>query len=105
MTIEELAERCDPPLHYNYVGAIERGEYKNISLTGLLRISKGLKIPIEEIIRTNESDSDESTRKKMLDGLLMQINALDTNEMEFVVAVTNAIIDEMRVHKKRHSSR
>ena len=48
MTQEMLAERSD--LSTSYIKQIESGkEFKNISLTTLLKISKALEIPIQQL--------------------------------------------------------
>ncbi|MBU1134756.1 MAG: helix-turn-helix transcriptional regulator [Candidatus Omnitrophica bacterium] len=45
-TQEELAEKAD--MDYKYLGAIERGE-KNLTLTNIERIAKGLGIEIYQL--------------------------------------------------------
>lgn len=48
MTQEMLAERSD--LSTSYIKQIESGkEFKNISLTTLLKISKALEIPVQQL--------------------------------------------------------
>lgn len=54
MTQEELAEKCD--LSISYIKQIESGkEYKNVSLTVLLKISKALNVNVEKLFCFNES--------------------------------------------------
>ena len=44
---EELAEKCG--LHRTYIGSIERSE-RNVSLTNIQLIAKGLGVKIEELL-------------------------------------------------------
>ena len=45
---EKLAEKAD--LHPNYIGEVERAE-KTISVDALVRIAKGLKVPVVNLVR------------------------------------------------------
>ncbi len=45
---EKLAEKAD--LHPNYIGEVERAE-KTISVDALVRIAKGLKVPVATLVR------------------------------------------------------
>lgn len=47
LTQEQLAEKAD--LHHNFIGAVERGEME-ISLGSMVRISKALKISVQELV-------------------------------------------------------
>jgi transcriptional regulator with XRE-family HTH domain len=53
---EALGYRAD--LHRNYVGAIERGEI-NPTFGVLLKLERGLQIPLSEIIKLAETRRDE----------------------------------------------
>lgn len=52
----ELASRAD--LHRTYIGMIERAE-KNITLVNIEKISKALEVPIEYLIKNNNSEQEE----------------------------------------------
>ena len=52
----ELASRAD--LHRTYIGMIERAE-KNITLVNIEKISKELEVPIEYLIKNNNSEQEE----------------------------------------------
>lgn len=45
---EGFAHECQ--LHRSYMGAVERGE-KNITIQGLIRITRGLKISLGELFK------------------------------------------------------
>ncbi len=62
LSIEELSDRCS--LHYNYVGDIERGN-RNISIKSLLKISKGLGIPVEEFFKSNDNLPNKPIQEKI----------------------------------------
>ncbi len=53
---EQLGFRCD--LHRNYVGAIERGEI-NPTFRVLLKLERGLKLPLSEITQCYERHERE----------------------------------------------
>ena len=48
LTQERLAEKAD--LHHNFIGALERGEME-ISLGSMVKISKALKVTVQDLIR------------------------------------------------------
>lgn len=52
----ELANRAE--LHRTYIGMIERAE-KNITLVNIEKISKALEVPIEYLIKNNNSEQEE----------------------------------------------
>ncbi len=53
MTQERLAEKCD--LSVSYIKQIESGrEYKNVSLTVILKISKALNISVDKLFILSE---------------------------------------------------
>ena len=50
LTQEQLAEKCD--LSISYIKQIESGkEYKNVSLTVLLKLSKALNVDLEKLFK------------------------------------------------------
>ncbi|MCM3412653.1 helix-turn-helix domain-containing protein [Metabacillus litoralis] len=53
---EQLGELAD--IHTNYVGAIERGE-KNITIESLIKVSRGLGVTLEELLRYIEPMNDK----------------------------------------------
>lgn len=54
ITQEELAEKCD--LSISYIKQIESGkEYKNVSLTVILKIAKSLNVNVEKLFRLEET--------------------------------------------------
>lgn len=83
ISIEELAERCTPPLHYNYLGGVERGEY-NLTLLGLLKISRGLNIPLVKLLDDIDVNDNKSEKELSIDALLITLKSMDIDQIEFI---------------------
>jgi len=92
LSIEEFAEKCDPPLHYNYVGSVERGEY-NISVSALARIAKGLSVPIEDLLgNKTKVPFSKSDRKKKTTELFQMVENMNHNQMDFLIGIAQDIL-------------
>lgn len=68
---EKLAELCG--LHPTYIGQIERGE-KNCTLETADKISKGLNVPLDELICKINTVNDEN---KTVDDIYRLVHSLD----------------------------
>ena len=90
LTIEELSDRCDPPFHYNYVGSVERGKY-NLSLSGLLRISKGLNVSVCDLVKMPEFNQAKPNRKRKLNRLLALLKDFSSTQIEFIMTLAEEI--------------
>jgi ribosome-binding protein aMBF1 (putative translation factor) len=62
MSQEELGHQAR--LHRNYVGAIERGEI-NPTFRVLLKLSRGLRVPLSELIALTEQRHRETYREPL----------------------------------------
>jgi transcriptional regulator with XRE-family HTH domain len=62
MSQEELGHEAD--LHRNYVGAIERGEI-NPTFRVLLKVARGLRIPLSELLELAERRHRETYREPL----------------------------------------
>jgi len=91
ITIDKLAERCDPPLHYNYVGGVERGEY-NLSLAGLLRISRGLKIPLEKLLEGLDVEYDKTEKEQRINDLSILLRSMELDQIDLVSGIAKEIV-------------
>jgi transcriptional regulator with XRE-family HTH domain len=88
LTIEELAGRCEPPLHYNYLGAVERGEY-NLSISGLFRIAGGLDVPVESLVKIREFDDLE--KSSIIDEMTAVASGMSNEQIDFIIAVMKEV--------------
>lgn len=62
MSQEELGH--DAGLHRNYVGAVERGEI-NPTFRVLLKLARGLRVPLSELIALTELRHSETHREPL----------------------------------------
>jgi transcriptional regulator with XRE-family HTH domain len=64
---EDLADRCD--LHRTYICDVERGA-RNVTFGTLLRLARGLDMPVSELIRTAESATPGRPEAVVVEGNL-----------------------------------
>lgn len=88
LTIEQLAEKCNPILHYNYLGAVERGG-TNISIKALYRIAEGLNIPVSHLLPAHITKNEEEQEKLHLtEQLTLKAQNLNTKTLKLLLAIT-----------------
>ena len=92
---EALASVCD--LHRTYVGLIERGE-RNLSLTTLEQLAKGLEVPVSELLVGSERLPTQTRRPSA------KARPIQNDLAAHVAAIRQILIDAKLTDAKRYEA-
>jgi len=102
MTQEEVAERAE--MDFTSIGAAERG-VRNLSLKGLFRVAKALKVSLEELVRLPQDTSILLDKDKKIAILRLEtlIKDMEAEELNFILEIVEKICKHIKAPSQRTS--
>lgn len=94
---EDLGYKSD--LHYTHIGAIERGE-KNWSIDTLVKVAKGLKVTVNDLLVLPSKPEDIKKLKKILTTEINECSPEALKIFSDVVSGINSLETNLTIQKK-----